>query len=258
MNKVPLVLALTAMLAGCASGPPRPSKAQVRQIEQMLSTAPGEAQPSRVVAAESAFELAAVKDGQWTAFRAFAAPGAVLHTESGATDAAAWLSGRSDPEASVRWNVRAVWLSCDGRLALSRGRLKTPGGMVGTFVTVWERQRDGEYRWIYDTGAPDDPQPAPAREDEPSEDLIVVGALETVQGHVADCVRGPDAVKPEPVSLPDGAAAAGGLSPDRTLQWKAIDNGDGTRRVVANILEDGQWRPAMDQAIPGPIVPLNK
>ncbi len=277
--------ALSLMAGACAqSGPPR---AVLKQIDRILENAPGKAQPSKIVAVEAAFERMAVEDGQWTAFRAFAAPGAVIHLPSGPENASTFLAGRSDPDASVRWDTRGVWVSCDARLAISRGRLETAGGLVGTFVTVWQLQDDGQYRWVYDVGAPDDPQPAALPEDRATADVIVVEGLDVVQGHVADCVRSarppggerpegpgrawppsgppPEARPPETQSVempappqfsaPAGAQASQFASPDGTLRWQWVHGPDGARRVVANYLAEGQWRTAIDQPIPGRIAP---
>ena len=57
----------------------------------------------------------------------------------------------------MQWGPRNVWMSCDGKLAVSTGRFRDPEDQVGTFVTVWQQQQRGEYRWLYDTGVVDDP-----------------------------------------------------------------------------------------------------
>ncbi|MDZ4274014.1 MAG: hypothetical protein U0995_06580, partial [Erythrobacter sp.] len=80
-------LALTA----CASGGQKPSDRTVALINRALATAPGAAQPSTIVATEIAFSRAARERGQWTAFRMFAAPGALLHGENGPFAIEPWL-----------------------------------------------------------------------------------------------------------------------------------------------------------------------
>ena len=251
-----LVAGLAALLASCAAGQGRVSRAELARIDRVLENAPFKAQPSRIVATEAAFEQAAVADGQWTAFRSFAAPGALIHVEEGATDAGQWLEGRSDPVSSVRWDARAVWVSCDARLAVSRGRLRTPEGQVGTYVTVWQLQDDREYRWIYDTGALDDPQPpAPPADETPSEDLIVVGALDSVQGHVAACpASGQPPIPPAPVPAYAQDTRTGAfVSPDGTLQVRWVHRPSGERSVVLHHWQDDGWVQGMDQPIPGAI-----
>ncbi len=238
--------AILALLAGCASGPPRTPRAV---IDRLLETAPGVAQPSRVVAAEIAFARAARDRGQWTAFRETLAPGAVLHGHGGPFDAGTWLAQQANPAQSVAWAPRAVWMSCDGKLAISRGRLREPDGRVGTFVTVWQQQGNGDYRWIYDIGGLDDPQPppGPAQED----DVILVVGDELIQGNVADCpARGTAAPAPPAEPLAGSLRSEGGISPDGTLEWRWEHHPDGTRRVVARYLLDGAWQAAMAQDWP--------
>ncbi|MDZ4274509.1 MAG: hypothetical protein U0995_00590, partial [Erythrobacter sp.] len=86
-----LMLSVFALaLAACAGGQQRrgPSPAV---INRALATAPGGAQPSTIVATEIAFSRAARERGQWTAFRMFAAPGALLHGENGPFAIEPWL-----------------------------------------------------------------------------------------------------------------------------------------------------------------------
>ncbi len=221
------------------------------RIERLLATAPGEAQPSKIVATEIAFARAARDDGQWTAFRDFAAPGAVIHGVNGPIEAERWLAAQDDPEQAVQWAPRSVWISCDSFLAVSLGRFREPGGQVGSFVTVWQRQRDGTYRWFYDAGAVDDPQPAKVTTPA-ADDAIVVTALDAVDGHVTDCSSRNSPVRPAP-TLPSQAERHGvQTSPDGTLQWYWEHRADGSRRVVVNAFTEGEWREAFDQRFAAP------
>ncbi|MCR2832596.1 hypothetical protein [Parerythrobacter lacustris] len=237
MFRVAVSLVSVALLASCASGPPRIPRAV---IDRALVGAPGEAQPGKIVAAEIAFSQAARDEGQWTAFRKFMAPGAVIHGVNGPIDAAAWLATQKDPLAAVQWAASSVWMSCDGRLAVSRGRFRDPEGLVGTFVTVWQRQDDGAYRWIYDAGAADDPQPGAQEVDDGAG--IIVSADDIIQGYVADC---PSPGSPLPLGpfwvMADTARYASEVSPDKTLRWSWEHEADGTRRVALDYLSEGKW-----------------
>ena len=246
MKRAIILLAGVAALAACG-GPPRP-RIPARVIDRALASAPGEAQPSKIVSAEIAFARMAREEGQWTAFRAFAAPGAMIHGQDGAIPAMPWLAQQSDPPAAVQWSPREIWMSCDGALAISSGRFVDPDGKVGNFLTVWERQGDGEYRWSYDTGVPDDPQPpAPARAQEGD---IIVTAMDRVRGHVADCRKAGDAALPAISGelLGDGDQSAIKLSRDGTLAWRWAHvgaAGAGRRVFTSAIFMDGAWQPAM-------------
>ncbi|RNJ62543.1 MAG: hypothetical protein EDM03_14025 [Porphyrobacter sp. IPPAS B-1204] len=245
-----VILAIPLMLTACAGGggPPKPNKRQVAQINRMLTTAPGAAQPSTIVAAELAFSRAARERGQWTAFRQFAAPGALLHGKNGPFPIEPWLATQTDPPEAVQWAPRTVVLSCDGALAVSQGRFRDPQGKVGNFVTVWERQADNSYRYVFDVGGDDVPQPAPRPRTEEGD--IVVTEIDAVQGLVATCPRG-DAGIPPPPAIPlgeDGKTDAK-LSRDGTLRWRWEHRADGTRYVAAEYFYQGRWLTAIEQSL---------
>ncbi|WP_390550788.1 hypothetical protein [Qipengyuania sp. MTN3-11] len=240
-----IVLAMAALLAGCATDPNGLTSRQAARIDRVLATAPGAAQPSTIVATEVAFARMARDEGQWTAFRHFATEDAVMHGPSGPFPAQAWLANRGDPAAAVQWAPRTVWVSCDATLAVSMGRYRDPAGAVGSFVTVWRRQDDGTYRWVYDGGADDDPQPAPRTDSEPGPDEIVVTAFDTIKGEVADCPKPGEAVAaPRWDPVVSGAEVGGGRSDDGSLVWQWRQGADGTRRISSFIWQDGAWREA--------------
>lgn len=247
MLKLVAPLAVLALASGCASGPPRtPDKVIDRALASAGTT--GLAQPSRIVAVELAFARAARERGQWTAFREYIAPGGVIHGRNGPFAASEWLASQSNPPSAVAWVPRSVWMSCDGTLAVSTGRSRDPEGLLGTFVTVWQRQQGGnEYRWIYDTGAVDDPQPPPEAA-KAEGDIVVVGETR-IAGHVADCGSTAAAAPPEQ-ALPEGAQSGGGSSPDGTLRWRWEQRIDGSRRFQAHFLESGVWKEALDWTPP--------
>ena len=154
------------------------------------------ANPSAVVAAELAFARMAQEKGQWAAFRQFAADDALMFTPQ-PTQAKAWLKGRAEPPVAVKWQPYEVWMSCDGSLAVTKGAWQRPNG-VGYFTTVWQRQKNGDYKWVLDQGdALVQPLPEP----------------EMIAGQVADCS------KPSPPDIPAAAGRTVGWSNDGTLQW---------------------------------------
>lgn len=245
-----LVLALGLAACSGSGGPPRPTKRQMAQIERALVSAPGAAQPSTIVATELAFSRAARDKGQWTAFRQFLAPGALLHGADGPFPIAPWLATRKDPPAAVQWAPRVVVMACDGATAVSQGRYRDPAGKVGTFVTVWERQPDGAYRYVYDVAGDDVPQPAPRPAVEEGD--YVVTAIDAVEGLVATCPRAGSGTTPPPPPTPDvgaGGKAGAALSKDRTLRWRWEHRADGTRGVAADYFWQGRWVTAIEQTL---------
>ena len=233
-------IALAAMLAGCASGSSIPRE----RIERALAKAPGIAQPSKVVAREIEFARVAQEEGQWTAFRAFAAPGAIIHGPDGPIDASKWLAGRKNPPEAVRWSPDTVWMSCDSTVAVSQGRFRDPAGIVGTFVTVWKLQPDRAYLWVYGAAAPDDPQPAPRVEEPVDPDAIVVSAIDSIRGIVGDCPqRDGNAPSPVPNAIAHDTKHGGGRSPDGTLYWEWYQFNDGAGRFVSSFAKNGVLEP---------------
>lgn len=242
------LLAVTALLAlaGCAAG-----SGGLRATDGGSALDPV-GDPGKVASTEVAFAMAAREDGQWSAFRRFAAPDAVFHSADGVVPAAEWLAGRSDPPEPVQWAPRAVWSSCDGSLAASFGRFQEPGGTVGSYTTVWRLQPGGDYSWIYDLGAPDDPQPPPPPpEAEPDENTIVVTEFDSIEGRVADCARrGAELPGYRQPILDENARSDSAVSEDGTLAWRWEHHPDGTRRVVVDYLRGGEWQEVHEMTVP--------
>ncbi|MXO86589.1 hypothetical protein GRI38_11195 [Altererythrobacter aurantiacus] len=247
------LLSLAFALSACAGS--REPRIPDRVINRALAGATGEAQPSRIIAREIAFARAARDDGQWTAFREFAAPNALIHGRNGPIVAEPWLASQDDPDEAVRWEPRAIWMSCDGSLAVSQGRFREPGGIVGDFVTVWERQPNGEYLYTYDFGAPDNPQPvAPPKQPAIGENDIVVTAMNMVEGNVSQCAtRGTTIPAPPALTTPANAQVSSTLSDDRTLRWTWQHGPAQQRSVTVDWIVDGAWQQALSFTAPEPL-----
>lgn len=253
-SKLAFALFAGSLVSACAASGSRPLPQD--RFERAVSHAPGAAQPGRIVARELEFARAAKEEGQWTAFRRFAATGAVIHAPSGALDAGAWLADRADPVEAVKWAPRAVWMSCDGQTAVSNGRFRDPEGMVGSFVTVWQRQENGEYLWVYDAAIRDDPQPPakPALPDQTDDDEIVVSAISSIKGLVADCARrGETQAKAPILNAAEGTLVKSNTSRDGTLRWRWEHTPGASRRFVAEFLTGGYWRVAINQNLGGAV-----
>ncbi len=199
MKRAAILLAL--MLGACASAPDDGGYARVTPMMR-ADFAHDSAQ--QVLAAEAQFAAAAQRDGQWTAFAAFAAPDARLFVPQ-AVNAQAWLRGRANPPVAVRWQPHRIAIACDATLAATFGAVQHADGRNGWFTTIWQRQTNGGWKWVADNGGIVS-QPITAPE---------IPAIE-----VAEC---PGAVGP-PRFVP-AHDFIGGASRDASLLWDWQDLG---------------------------------
>ncbi len=235
--------------------------------------------PSVIVAAESRFERLAREEGLWTAFRETATDDAFSFTPN-LQNVAEWLNNRKDPAEAPTWDPYHVIMSCDGSLAASRGAWSSiDGSETGYYTTIWQRQRKGGYKWVFDhaSNAPSvdgeanavtsqrgDCQRAQRRND--SSDNVQEGGPPERGTRPSRGRRGGDQARgrsnrqganqrggrqgkkrkpgePLPVAINiDGARkTVSGRSFDRTLIWEAIQRPDGTRTLNVEILKDGEY-----------------
>lgn len=197
------------------------------------------ANPSAVIARELEFAQAAKDKGQWTAFRAFAAEDAVMFVPH-MVFAQGWLKDRANPPVAVSWQPTEVWSSCDGSLVVSHGAWQRPNS-VGYFTTIWQRQDDGKYKWVFDHG------------DELKE---AVAVPDLIPAHVADCAdkRGPGpgkkAKKGKPAPL-DPARRAG-KSDDGTIAWEVTATPEGAHNLSVEWVKDGSLVPLTIEEVAAP------
>lgn len=137
-----MALALAVLsVSGCAAGDRPSGPREVRSGANL----------GKVVATEFAFARAAREEGTWTAFRKYAAKDAVWPAPDWQEVQQA-LRGVPDPARPVVWGPDTAWSSCDGSFAVTTGGASFPDGRTSRFLTVWQRQEDGEYRWVLDQG----------------------------------------------------------------------------------------------------------
>lgn len=190
----------------------------------------------QVIAAERDFAARAQRDGQWTAFRATAAPGALLFWP-GPTPVERALAGLADPPRSVNWQPHRVVIACDNTLAATTGAAQWPDGRHGWFTTIWARQADGSWKWIADHGG------------------IVPTALPEPATPAVELAECPGAEGPEPQGTPGPDEVRGG-SRDDTLLWDFVpgaNGGDGGGLRVTMWIGP-RYAPTI---LPGPPVPVS-
>lgn len=248
ISRATILLASVAMVAACTSPQQQRINRDREAATRFLEREGSIGDPGRVAAADFAFARMARDEGTWTAFRAYAAPDAVRDAPGGFVAASEALAGREDPAEPIRWAPTNVWSSCDGTLAASLGRFVLPNGIVGDYVTLWELQSDNSYKWIYDTGTPDDPQPVPEPDEELPEDAIVVEGMTSITGRIADCqpAVGQSAL---PLAI-SGNATRASTADDSSLTWQSTLLPDGSRQVKVFYLRQGSWEQVVDLLIP--------
>lgn len=226
-------IALAALLAACASGQPRTPR---QMIDRALAGS-NIAVPGEVVAAELAFARMAREEGQWTAFRKFATEDAVMFVPE-PVNARDWLAKQKDPAESVRWQPHQVWMSCDGSLAVTKGAWQRPDGSFGYFTTVWERQPNGEYKWVLDQG-----------------DVLTepLAAPDIIESTVADCGE-PESGDGLTCRMTDMIRRGEGHSIDYTLSYEWAAYADGSRDLAVSMMKDNQSQQVLVISV-GDLVP---
>ena len=198
--------------------------------------------PVTAVDAELAFVRDAQQIGQWTAFRKWADPDAVMFVPQ-AVWAQTFLKPLKDPPKAIRWRPAHSFLSCDGRTAVNTGPWwRVDGTPGGYFTTVWQRS-GRDWRWVYDGGdaetGPLPPKPV-------------------AQAHRASCrAKAPGApIIPPPPLTPKQARTTPedngrGQSADKTLgwDWKVGKNGARVFRVYQ--WKGGRYAQVLYNDVPG-------
>ncbi len=229
-------LGAAVLLAACSGGPggrggPRgPQAGPLRPI----------AQPGEVVANELAFARFAREEGQRAAFLEFAADGALMFVPH-PVRAGTWLRSHDLPASPVSWQPYHVWSSCDGSLAVTRGAWQRENGSFGYFVTIWQRQNDGSYRWALNTGGTLE-QPLPAAD--------MIGT------DVADCPVRQEG-RPRQDRDRDWQALPGSLeeplegeAADGSLRWTVGKTGSETRELHVSMKRGGTMSEVLSVAAP--------
>jgi ketosteroid isomerase-like protein len=112
----------------------------------------------QVRAAETAFAKT-LADRDLAAFRSFLAADAVFVEDPPLRRpekiVAGWRGYFDGAAAPFSWAPDTIAVLDSGRLALSSGPVLAPDGhRIGTFNSVWRRERDGRWRIVLDHGCP--------------------------------------------------------------------------------------------------------
>jgi ketosteroid isomerase-like protein len=111
------------------------------------------ASPATVVAAEREFAADAQARGWITAFKKYAAIDAVVF-QPDPVNAQASLADQPDEPAdrSLKWWPVWAGIAVSGDLGFTTGPYTVGDKGFGHYFTVWAKQSDGTWRWVYDGG----------------------------------------------------------------------------------------------------------
>ena len=192
--------------------------------------------PVTAIDAERAFIRDAQTEGQWTAFRKWAAADGVMFTPE-QVDAQAFLAPLKDPPAAISWWPTASYVSCDGQFAVNTGPWVNGGGRaLGYFTTVW-RKKNNEWRWIYDGG------------DQATE----LGPTKAgVKPTTASCEGKPHGAVVLGTVGAQGYKTGGGRSADGTLVWSWTVGPKGDRRFLAQMWNGRAFDTVIENKVAAP------
>lgn len=202
------------------------------------------AAPPTAIDAERAFAAHAQKVGQWTAFRDYAEPAAVMFNPQ-AVWAHEFLAGRKDPPRSVEWWPAQSFVSCDGDMAVNSGPWRNAAGQNGYFTTVWIRQKDGDWKWSVDGG--DVLKKPLARPATPAVARASCAGLKRVPAVYS--AQTPPTAR---IAGKPPADAGQGRSADGTLTWSWAVAKDGARHFQAKLWNGRRYRIVLDQHVAAP------
>lgn len=122
--------------------------------------------PAPVVAAERGFAAETAQVGINRGFTRWSVPDALMISGGQASTVREAFPDRDKPadEPTLNWWPNFAGIARSGDLGFTTGGVEVAGRRTGHYFTVWKRQSDGTWKWVYDGGsgasAADVPGPA--------------------------------------------------------------------------------------------------
>ena len=129
--------------------------AAVAATPSLARTADPSPDPTPVIAAERAFAADGLATGVDASFLKWSAPEAVMIAGGGPKLAHEILDPKAvfDPTApSLVWWPNWAGIARSGDLGFTTGGVEVGGRRTGHYFTIWKRQSDGSWKWVYDGG----------------------------------------------------------------------------------------------------------
>lgn len=126
---------------------------------------------AQVVAAERAFAADFPAMGLAGSFSKWSTRDAVIITGGQARTSAELFADapqtRQPGEPLIEWWPVFAGIAMSGDLGFTTGPAAQDGNRYGHYFTIWKRQPDGQWRWVYDGGTGADPAGQPGPDSEP-------------------------------------------------------------------------------------------
>ncbi|WP_374575218.1 DUF4440 domain-containing protein [Phenylobacterium sp.] len=178
------------------------------------------ADPAPVVAAERAFAADGLAMGIKRSFLKHAAPEAIVFAPD-AVKAHEYYDARPDkPTPPLVWWPVWAGLSASGDLGFTTGPFTYDGKPGGFYFTIWRRNADGVWKWVYDGGTNSDAADAPGPESEP-EALAPATAEKTLTDIAWAGVSEAEDALAKAAEHDTGKAYRAALAPDAHVQGSA-------------------------------------
>lgn len=143
--------------------------------------------PAPVVAAERAFAADFPAMGLAGSFSKWSTPDAIILTGGQARTTAELFAGapmtRRPGEPLIEWWPTFAGIAMSGDLGFTTGPARQDGNAYGHYFTVWKRQPDGRWLWVYDGGTDADPAGQPGPDSEPR--LLPVATVGSASPEIA-------------------------------------------------------------------------
>ena len=191
---------------------PDPSSDAAAVDSVAADASPVDAEP--IIAAERAFAAETAARGWNTGVRGSADADAIV-LSPGPVNAVSTLTGEAEEAGSpLQWWPAYAGIARSGDLGFTTGPFHLRGqGYVGNYFTVWRKQPDGAWKWIFDGGV-DVLDDAPPAEDAPVERLPVAPGDGESAAAALRAVEALDAALATEAAEDAPAAIARRLSPD--------------------------------------------
>ncbi|MDO9223524.1 MAG: DUF4440 domain-containing protein [Caulobacter sp.] len=126
--------------------------------------------PAPVVAAERAFAADGYALGIRKSFLAHMAPDAIViqPEPTSAREAFEGAPDGSPDDPKLEWWPTWAGISASGDLGFTTGPYSVAGKRRGHYFTVWKRQPDGQWKWVFDGGVGSDPAASPGPDSTPA------------------------------------------------------------------------------------------